>query len=67
MSADQWIQLKNAIPAARKRTADLSRDPPKNVTLSHKAWRIIADLARRDDVTLSALIEDRLGKEWGKL
>jgi hypothetical protein len=35
--------------------------------LSHKAWRIISDLAKRDGVTLSALIETRLGKEWGKL
>jgi len=67
LSAAQWIQLKNAIRAARKRTADLSRDPPKTVTLSHKAWRIISDLAKRDGVTLSELIEDRLGKQWGKL
>jgi macrodomain Ter protein organizer (MatP/YcbG family) len=67
LSADQWIQLKNAIRAARKRTADLSRDPLKSVTLSHKAWQIISDLAKRDGVTLSELIEDRLGKEWGKL
>jgi macrodomain Ter protein organizer (MatP/YcbG family) len=63
----QWFQLKNAIRAARKQTADLSRNPPKSITLSHKAWRIISDLAKRDGVTLSALIEDRLGKEWGKL
>jgi macrodomain Ter protein organizer (MatP/YcbG family) len=67
LNTAQWSQLKNAIRAARKRTADLSRDPPKTVTLSHKAWRIISDLAKRDGVTLSALIEDRLGKEWSNL
>jgi len=67
LNADQWVQLKNAIRAARKRTVDLSRDPPKSVTLSHNAWRIISDLAKRDGITLSELIEDRLGKEWGKM
>jgi hypothetical protein len=35
--------------------------------LSHKAWLIISDLAKRDGVTLSALIENRMGKEWGNL
>ncbi len=67
LDSTQWTQLKNAIRAARKRTADLQRDPPKSVTLSHKAWRIISDLAKRDEVTLSALIEDRLGKAWDKM
>ena len=67
LDSRQWTQLKNAIRAARKRTADMKRDPPKSVTLSRKAWRIISDLAKRDGVTLSALIEDRLGKEWDKL
>ena len=67
LDSAQWTQLKNAIRAARKRTADLSRDPPKSVTLSRQAWRIISDLATRDGVTLSALIEDRLGKEWNKM
>jgi len=67
LDSAQWTQLKNAIRAARKRTADLSRDPPKSVTLSRQAWRIISDLATRDGVTLSTLIEDRLGKEWNKM
>ncbi|MEA2078887.1 MAG: hypothetical protein U9P00_03355 [Pseudomonadota bacterium] len=67
LSTDQWILLKAAIRQARKRTADLSRDKPKSVTLSHKAWRMLSDLAVRDGVTLSAVIEDRLAKEWGKL
>jgi macrodomain Ter protein organizer (MatP/YcbG family) len=67
LDSAQWTQLKNAIRAARKRAADLQRDPPKHVTLSHKAWQILSDLARRDGVTLSTLIEDRLGKAWDKL
>jgi macrodomain Ter protein organizer (MatP/YcbG family) len=67
LNATQWKQLKNAIRAGRKRTADLSRDPPKSITLSHKAWQIISDLGKRDGVTLSALIGTRLGKEWSKL
>ena len=67
LDSAQWTQLKNAIRAARKRTADMQRDPPKSVTLSHKAWQIISDLAKHDGVTLSTLIEDRLGKAWDKL
>jgi macrodomain Ter protein organizer (MatP/YcbG family) len=67
LDSAQWTQLKNAIRAARKRTADMQRDPPKSVTLSRKAWLIISDLSKRDGVTLSALIEDRLGKEWDKM
>jgi macrodomain Ter protein organizer (MatP/YcbG family) len=63
----QWTQLKNAIRAARRRQADLSRDPPKHVTLSHRAWLMLHDLAERDSVTLSEFIERRLEKEWMKL
>lgn len=67
LDSAQWTQLKNAIRAARKRTADLKRDPPKSVTLSHRAWQILSELARHDGLTLSALIEDRLGKEWNNM
>jgi macrodomain Ter protein organizer (MatP/YcbG family) len=67
LSSAQWIQLKNAIRAARRREADLALDPPKHVTLSHRAWLMLHDLAERDGVTLSAFIERRLEKEWMKL
>ena len=66
LDSGQWTQLKNAIRAARKRKADLSRDPPKSVTLSHKAWLILSGLAKREGVTLSQVIEARLEKAWQK-
>ena len=67
LSSSQWTQLKNAVRAARRRQADLSRDPPKHVTLSHRAWLILHELAERDGVTLSELIEKKLEKAWVRL
>jgi macrodomain Ter protein organizer (MatP/YcbG family) len=67
LTTAQWTQLKNAIRAARRRQADLTRDPPKHVTLSHRAWLILHELAERDGVTLSELIENKLEKAWMKL
>ena len=67
LSGAQWTQLKNAVRAARRRQADLSRDPPKHVTLSHRAWLILHELAERDGVTLSELIEKKLEKAWVRL
>jgi macrodomain Ter protein organizer (MatP/YcbG family) len=67
LSSSQWTQLKNAVRAARRRQADLSRDPPKHVTLSHRAWLMLHELAERDGVTLSELIEKKLEKAWVKL
>jgi macrodomain Ter protein organizer (MatP/YcbG family) len=67
LSSAQWTQLKNAVRAARRRQADLSRDPPKHVTLSHRAWLMLHELAERDTITLSELIEKKLEKAWMKL
>ena len=67
LDAAQWIQLKNAIRAARRREADLKRDPSKHITLSHQAWIILRDLSKSDGVTFSEFIEKRFEKEWLKL
>lgn len=52
----EWTQLKNAIRAQRKRERDHYRDKPKSIVLSHRAWYILSELARRDGVTLSQFI-----------
>ena len=67
LSGDQWRQLKTAARASRKRSRNLRRNKPKNITLTRKAWRMLSDLATRDRVTLSELIESRLEKEWRDL
>jgi macrodomain Ter protein organizer (MatP/YcbG family) len=69
LDASQWTRLKGIIRMTRKRTRDLSRaeGKPRGVTLSHKAWLILHDLAEADKVTLSDWIEDRLTEEWNKL
>jgi macrodomain Ter protein organizer (MatP/YcbG family) len=67
LTSTHWTQLKNAIRASRSRQADLSRDPHKHVTLSHKAWLMLHELAERDGVTLSEFLETKLEKSWLKL
>lgn len=54
----QWTQLKNAVRAGRKRSQG---EPVKTITLSRNAWAILDYWARRDGVTLSEVIERRLG------
>lgn len=65
----QWKNLKSAIRAARKRRRDMTGDrmPAKHVTLSWQAWRIVSELAKRDEVTLSQFIEQRHQGEWRDL
>ena len=67
LSREQWQQLKTAARAARKRSRNTHRAKPKNITLTHKAWRMLSALAKRDEVTLSEFIESRLEKDWLKL
>lgn len=54
-----WTQLKNAIRAQRKREKDKFRDKPKSIVLSHQAWYILSELAKRDGVTMSQFLIDR--------
>ena len=64
LSSEHWTQLKNAIRAARRRKADLTREAPKHVTLSRRAWSMLHDLAERDGITLSEYLEVKLHKDW---
>lgn len=58
LTSDEWTQLKNAIRASRRR----ARQPEtKTVTLSRNAWEILAYYADRDGVTLSEVVERKLG------
>ncbi len=66
LSEDRRKRLHNALRAARKRERDSRQEKPKTVTLTRQAWMILSDLARRDKVTLSEVIERRLEREWLK-
>lgn len=59
LNHNEWIQMKNAIRAARKRA---DNNEVKNVTLSHYAWSVLSFWAKRDGCTLSEVIEQRLGQ-----
>jgi macrodomain Ter protein organizer (MatP/YcbG family) len=52
-----WIQLKNAIRAARRRA---KVDDMVSVTLSRNAWGILSYWAQREGCTLSEIIERRI-------
>ncbi len=69
LSTDQWDQLKTAIRAARKRKRD-QKDPEggsKHISLTRKAWVILRDLAKHENMSISAFVVKRLEKEWLKL
>jgi hypothetical protein len=53
LSRAQWMQLKHAIRAARRRNADRTRDPPKHVALQLLAQILVMMLL---NVSCSALL-----------
>lgn len=63
LSDQQWQQLKAAVRAARRR-AYRRDDPPVNVTLSRRAWQVVADLARDDGMTLSQWLIKQHYQRW---
>ncbi len=68
LSSQHWENLKIAIRAGRKRGRDSRRGvQPKHIALSHRAWSVLSDLAKRDGVTYSEFILIRLEKEWLKM
>jgi len=65
MNETQWTQIKEAISIAREQKEKLKRvQPDKTISLTHRAWQILSDLARQDDATLSEVIVNRLGRDW---
>lgn len=65
MNETQWAQIKEAISLAREQKETLKRvRPDKTISLTHRAWEILSDLARQDDATLSEVIVNRLGRDW---
>jgi len=59
LSGAEWTKLKSAV---RKRRERFRRcDEQKTVTISAKAHRLLSQLANRDNVTLSEILEHYLG------
>ena len=63
----EWKALKAAIRSSRryKKAADADKQV-KMVSLTPQAWRILHELAKRDNVTLSEFVVNRHEKEWLK-
>lgn len=58
LCSEEWIQLKNAIRASRRRATSPGT---KTVTLSHNAWAILNYIATKEGGTLSEVIERHMG------
>jgi len=69
LNSEQWIQLKNAIRAARKRKNDQTgtNQPPATITISRDAWTVLSDLSKHHGLTLSEFIIKKHEKAWLKL
>lgn len=65
---DQWLnrdqrkQLLNALRAKKKRKKDTVAK--KNLSLDRKAWLCLSSLAKRDRVTISQFLINRLEREY---
>ena len=61
----EWTALKAAIRSSRryKKAADADQQV-KMVSLTPQAWRILHELSKRDNITLSEFIVKRQEKEW---
>ena len=64
LSSENWVQLKNAVRAARKRASTSVRDKPKNVTLSREAHTILSELADVEGLTMSEFIVRKHKQKW---
>ena len=67
LNRTQWIQLKNAIRARRKRFKRQGAFAPKTITLDHRAWKILSDLSKAEQCTLSELVDKYLQDPWQAL
>ena len=65
LSTEQFRQLQGALRSRKKR--NLEKEPPKTLTLSHEAWLMVSELAKRDKVTVSTFLINRLSREWMEL
>lgn len=60
LSTAEWRKLKTAIRKRRQRWERY--EDQKTVTISTRAHRLLASLAKRDNVTFSQVLENYLGK-----
>lgn len=65
LNEDQWAEIKQAICVARGRQEKRLRYAESNKTISvtQEAWKILSELALKDQLSLSEVIVSRLGKD----
>ncbi|MCC6916924.1 hypothetical protein [Nitrosomonas sp.] len=64
LNENQWIEIKQAICVARGRQEKRLRyiEPNKTISVTNEAWKILTELALKDQLSLSEVIVNRLGK-----
>lgn len=67
LSTEEWVKMKNAIRAQRKRQSDRRSSQRKvSIDISVTASCILREISKRDNVTLSQVIEKYLEPEFMK-
>jgi macrodomain Ter protein organizer (MatP/YcbG family) len=67
LSTEEWVKMKNAIRAQRKRQSDQRSFQRKiSIDISVTASCILREISKRDNVTLSQVIEKYLEPEFMK-
>jgi macrodomain Ter protein organizer (MatP/YcbG family) len=63
LSPAQWSSLKSTLGAWRHYQTKTGNQK-KRITLDHEAWLYLTALAKRDGLTISRFLMDRLGDEY---
>ena len=61
----QWAEVKKALCITRSYKKEKLRyvEPHKTISVTHRAWKILSELALHDQLTLSEVIINRLGRK----
>lgn len=64
LNENQWMEIRKAINMNRDRKEEIRRytEPHKTISVTHHAWQILSELALQDQLSLSEVIVNRLGK-----
>lgn len=64
LNETQWMEIRKVISARKDHGEERQRytEPHKTISLTHRAWEILSELALQDQISPSEVIINRLGK-----
>ena len=65
LNESQWAEIKQAIMARNRQETRLRyvAEPHKTISVTHRAWKILSEIALQEQLTLSEVIINRLGDD----